>query len=660
MSGALLAQTLLGTYRVEAFIAKTPLGEFYKALDTKQERYLGLLALPAEAANDPEVVKQFDAASFPLQKLRHPNLTPYLGLYRTADVTFLLEEWVDGPSLRDVLRAAPSLSVEETLCYARAIATSLDLLHAQGWVHLALAPELIRINRRGEIRLCGLGGCRRNGENGFVRPGFAAHYAAPEQFNAAAIGPATDQYALGMMLYEALAGAAQASAWKNRFPEEELPKLRELNPSLPELLARILPKGLASKPTERFANGREYFLSLCMAARTPAENVPERVTSLWAPVSQALLTEWQYSPAIAASRIAIEETVVQAAAAPARVRNISIQRWLTLATGLALLLGVFYLLSQLEPTHADVPPTPPPGESIPTSTIPAELAAAALPSTQPPSPNPTNLHGRRIIYTCTRGNYNHLCLINEDGTEPFQLTSDTAHDYYPNFAPTGGMIVFASNRTLGMFDLYVMVFAGMRTYRLTSQIGNVISPDFSPDGEMVVFANRPDEGPTAIWIVDKDGLSPRQLYTGAKDIVGVAWSPDGKTIAFAMAVDQLMEYEIFLMDTEGQNVRRISQGILGIGGSLDWSPDGSNLLIYAGPPGDKNIFKLDVVTGAATQLTFGGNNASAAYSPDGQWIVFNSLRTDEQADLYLMRADGSELKQLTDNAEPDWQAQWEP
>jgi Tol biopolymer transport system component len=59
-------------------------------------------------------------------------------------------------------------------------------------------------------------------------------------------------------------------------------------------------------------------------------------------------------------------------------------------------------------------------------------------------------------------------------------------------------------------------------------------------------------------------------------------------------------------------------------------------------------------------LTFGGNNAAAAYSPDGQYIVFNSLRNNGQADLFIMRADGHSTRQLTDDPEPDWQPQWGP
>jgi len=79
-----------------------------------------------------------------------------------------------------------------------------------------------------------------------------------------------------------------------------------------------------------------------------------------------------------------------------------------------------------------------------------------------------------------------------------------------------------------------------------------------------------------------------------------------------------------------------------------------------GGAGNKNVFRLDLATGNATQLTFGGNNASASYSPDGQYIVYNSLRNDGQADLFIIRADGHSTRLLVDNPEPDWQPVWGP
>ena len=290
----------------------------------------------------------------------------------------------------------------------------------------------------------------------------------------------------------------------------------------------------------------------------------------------------------------------------------------------------------------------------------------ALP-TFTPLPKPTKPNIGRIIFTCTRGDFNQLCMVNADGTGYQQITNVEAHNYYPVYSPLGGSIVYASNQNGGFFDLFLFVFQGSRLLRLTENIGNVLSPSFSPDGQTILFANRAAEGPTSLWTVANTGENARLLYAGPNTIVSADWSPDGNTIAFAMSVDQLgmgadqpSGFEIFLMDADGTNVRQLTRGLEGIGGSLDWSPDGRSLLIYAGRPGDKNIFRIDVEAKTAVQLTEGGNNAACSYSPDGQWIAFNSLRNDDQADIFIMRADGSSLRQVTDNPEPDWQPQWEP
>ena len=287
-------------------------------------------------------------------------------------------------------------------------------------------------------------------------------------------------------------------------------------------------------------------------------------------------------------------------------------------------------------------------------TLPSPLPTLTLP------PPPTREHIGRIIFTCTRGEFNQLCFINADGTGYQQLTDVQANNYYPTYSPKGGSIVYASNQNGGVFDLFLFIFEGSRLIRLTDFIGNVISPSFSPDGKKILFANRAAEGPTSLWTVDNSGANEDLLYAGPNTIVAADWSPDGTQIAFAMAVNTPGEYEVFIVGADGSNAQQLTNGLSGIGGSLDWSPDGKYLLIYAGPQGNKNIFRIDVQAKTAAQLTNGGNNAACSYSPDGQWIAFNSLRNNDQADIFIMRADGSSLRQVTDNAEPDWQPQWEP
>ena len=327
---------------------------------------------------------------------------------------------------------------------------------------------------------------------------------------------------------------------------------------------------------------------------------------------------------------------------------------------IGLLALLFFLVPTYTPEDITLPAsfTPPP--TLPPTTSPLP------PPTYTPAPLPTGFHGGRIIFTCTRGDFNHLCMVNQDGSGLLRLTDTFANDYYPAFSPQGGAIAFASNRSMGTFDLYFMVLSTSSLIELTDEIGNAFSPDFSPDGERVVFANRNVEGQTSLFIVDRTGKNLRLLfagpnYTGPTSIVGVAWSPDGQTIAFAMSTTELFEYEIFLIKADdNEPPQKLTTGLLGITGSLDWSPDGRYLLVSAGPPEDKDIFNIDLQANTIARLTYGGNNNSPSFSPDGQYVAYNSLRNGGQADLYIIRADGTGERQLTNDPEPDWQPQWEP
>ena len=645
-SELLVGQTLLSQYRLDAWIASTPLGEYYLAWDTWRNKPMGVTILPQKISEDADAIKQLNAEANTLDKITHPNLVAYHGVLQTPTSAFLLEDWVDGPSLRDAMDAN-IIGVNEALVYIKAVCDALAPLHKNKYIHLSLTPDMIRVNARGEIFLCGIGGCRREGEKGFSRESrVRSEYEAPEQIYAQPISPATDVYSLAAIVYRAITG----EPFQGKNPNA-------LNAEIPDHFSRMLMWALREDET-RLSNTTELLSTLALAAKFNANDVPLRATLETAPVTDALIRGWSFLPPaqpniIAADMPPLEERLAAVAPPPKKKRSRS---WIGFAVAASFIALFVFVLAQIQPVEEPVVIIP----TQPTKTpMPTRLNYPPTP-TNTPVPKPTSTHGGRIIFTCTRGDYNQMCLINADGTGYQRISNQLANDYYPSFQPGGGGFVFASNRNGGVFDLYLFLFEGNKLFQLTNNIGNVVSPDFSPGGQKIVFANQSSTGPISIWIVNRDGTNPRLIYTGKRAIVAVAWSPDGEKIAYAMSVDSPTEYEIFTMNTDGTDHRRITHGLLGIGGSVDWSPDGKSILVYAGPLGDKDIFQVNVETGKFTQLTYGGNNAAANYSPDGQFIVFNSLRNDDQADLYIIRSDGSDERQLTNDPEPDWQARWEP
>jgi len=191
------------------------------------------------------------------------------------------------------------------------------------------------------------------------------------------------------------------------------------------------------------------------------------------------------------------------------------------------LLGVFFWLIPTDFLRNSLPIN----VSIPTFTpIPIQPTVTR-------TPRPVNVHGGTIVFTCTRGQTNHLCAINADGTDFRQITNAERNDYYPTFDPLSSDVVFAASYQ-GGFDLFAVDLNNDNVSQLTYNIGNVFSPSFSPDGKQIVFVNRVGGGPYSLWISGRNGEYPHSIYTGTNTIVATSWSPSGDRIAFAMAVDQ--------------------------------------------------------------------------------------------------------------------------
>ena len=295
MQNSIVGQVLLNQYRVDAFIASGGMGAVFRVWDLKRNVPLAMKVLHADLAEDPSIFKRFQREANALKKLTHPNIVPFYGLHHTQDFTFILEAYVDGPTLKDVLRArnGKPLPVSEALTYLRALSAALGYAHVHGVVHCDVKPGNVIIDRGGQIYLTDFG-IARHAESTTTTLGAAGTpaYMAPEQIRGEAVSPATDVYALGVLLFEMLTGqrpfrgdekgtesAGATANERTRYAHLHLPPpdARLLNLSIPEGLAQVIQKALAKDHQARYSDIITFYKAVLQATTISPEQVQDRV-----------------------------------------------------------------------------------------------------------------------------------------------------------------------------------------------------------------------------------------------------------------------------------------------------------------------------------------------------------------------------------------------
>jgi Tol biopolymer transport system component len=227
-----------------------------------------------------------------------------------------------------------------------------------------------------------------------------------------------------------------------------------------------------------------------------------------------------------------------------------------------------------------------------------------------------------------------------------------------------GRIVFSAED-----DIWVVNAGGDGLQRLTTRPGPEFDPSWSPDGARIVYrdSRRGINNDDEIYSMNADGSGQTNLTRNPADDWGPAWSPDGTTIAFSSMRESGGIPQIFLMDPDGSNVRRLTD----IEGEYPaWSPDGSRIAFMSqqsGPPAtspEYEIFVMQANGSGLRRLTHApGEDGYPAWSPDGKRIAFSSGRDDHGQfgedtlyQIYVMDVNGSGQRRVSERRGqfPEW------
>ncbi|OBA49347.1 protein kinase [Kocuria sp. ICS0012] len=200
---------LEGRYQVRRLIARGGTATVYEGLDERLERPVALKIMHPHVADDPSFVARARREAKSAARLHHPNVVAVLDQGHTADgVLYLVLEYVDGPTLRDVVAHEAPMTPRRTLDLLIPVLRGLTQAHRIGLVHRDVKPENVLLTRGGQVKVADFGLTRAVDEHTTSTTVMGTvGYAAPELVGDGPVDQRSDVYAVGIMAYEMLTGS---------------------------------------------------------------------------------------------------------------------------------------------------------------------------------------------------------------------------------------------------------------------------------------------------------------------------------------------------------------------------------------------------------------------------------------------------------------------
>ncbi len=248
------------------------MGEVYRARHVKLRRPVAIKVLRGDVASDRERLERFEREARSASSLNHPNIVTIYDIAEHEGTTYIAMELVEGRTLRELLKDGP-LSVGRAVGLARQICEGLGKAHAAGIVHRDLKPENLMVTDDGLAKILDFGLAKAVDHEA---PGDSAHptrtkatsegiilgtvhYMSPEQASGRIVDHRSDQFSLGIVLYELLSGkrpfeGPTAGMVVSAILRDAPPPLRSVRPEIDEALARVLNRCLEKDREARFGS----------------------------------------------------------------------------------------------------------------------------------------------------------------------------------------------------------------------------------------------------------------------------------------------------------------------------------------------------------------------------------------------------------------------
>jgi eukaryotic-like serine/threonine-protein kinase len=665
------------------------MGVVYKAQDTILGRSVALKFLPDHFANDSAVLERFRREARAASALNHPNICTVYEIAEEGGRTFIAMEFLDGETLKQLIQEGP-LAIDRVIEIAIDVTDALEAAHVKGIIHRDIKPANIFITKRGGAKVLDFGLAKMlplkelaaAGEESYLERqqltdglgaalGTAA-YMSPEQALGRQVDTRTDLFSFGITLYEMCTGR---SPFAGDTTGELLISIvqqvqitpAQLNPDVPEGLARIIDRCLEKDRDLRYQHAWEIRADLKAVQRNPsaeiATHLPVSGIDSSTRASSGLRT---FEDAAHGGTKSASTTTQSKPAGPVQ------GRWLLPFSLLLIVAGVLLAYYQVRPL-----PVPKvsnyvqltrdgqpkgligtdgsrlylgivkPGASSASVGI-TEVSTSGGDLVRIPAASNTILplgvthDGAELLVKDNQGTdfTGHLWRLPILGGSPRRLGALVGQD--AAWSPDGRMLVYAQGR-----ELFLAKSDGTESRKLVSAIGRGFYPAWSLTGNKLRFTVIDDKtDANSLWEVSAQGTDLRPLFPGwhnpADECCG-KWTADGKYFVFQSQgqIWALSEQGGFLHQSTGEPIQ-LTSSPLGLFTPLP-SKDGKKLFVV-GRTYRGELERGESKSGKFTPFLSGISVEHVAFSKDRQWVAYVSY---PQGILFRSKPDGSKKIQLS-------------
>ena len=275
-------QKINDRYEIIQAIGEGGMANVYLAHDVILDRDVAIKVLRGDLAGDEKFVRRVQREALAASSLSHHNIVEMYDVGEDSGTYYIVMEYINGKTLKQLIKKRGALTISECIDIMLQLTDGVDHAHASYIIHRDLKPQNIMIQDNGEIKITDFGIAMALNNTQLTQTNSvmgSVHYLPPEQASGKGATVKSDIYSMGIMLFELLTGTlpfkgdnAVEIAFKQI--KDDIPSVREINPSIPQSLENVILRATAKNPKNRYNSAREMHDDLLTVLNEERLNEP--------------------------------------------------------------------------------------------------------------------------------------------------------------------------------------------------------------------------------------------------------------------------------------------------------------------------------------------------------------------------------------------------